>query len=165
VTGHDDEQRDEIASVELVLTPITSEQQAEWVRTARDKQQRLTPAPDAVRLAVLLLEAEPRASWAFVPMVLPGMTPGLWTLEQPVVTVPGVVMLARGGVAARGLVTPTPVPDAMWVRDQVMRLAREYLRKHHDGNGVAAVAGIGVTGHADVQEDDAVPELRAQTSR
>ncbi|GAB3902365.1 hypothetical protein GCM10029964_092720 [Kibdelosporangium lantanae] len=62
------------------------------MRTARDKEQRLQPAPQAVLAAMMLLETEPTAQVALVPMRLPGMTPSLWTPEQPVVTVPGVVM-------------------------------------------------------------------------
>lgn len=152
MTGRDNGRQPEIV-VPLAVRRITSEQEAEWARVVMDKEQRLQPAADAARMAVLLLEAEPKAEMAFVPMVLPGMVPGLWTLTQPVVTVPGVVMLARGGVSARGLVTPPMVPAAVWVRQQVMRLAREYLTEHHHGEGVAAIAEVTRTGRAAVHED------------
>lgn len=97
-----------------------------------DRLTRLQPDPAAVRHARALLDAEPNADVAYIPMCLPGKQQGIWTYGQTVQTVPGVVVLGARDGQADGM-----TPPSRWARDMASRIAALHL----DGRpGVAAWA-------------------------
>jgi hypothetical protein len=113
----------------------------------QDMLARWLPSADAQAHARALLEAEPRADMAVIPMVQPGKVAGVWTTGQEVETVPGVIFLGRNSFEEwRGQV----VPSLAWARTAALELARAYLA---DLPGTVAYVTVGRDGHVAVFED------------
>jgi hypothetical protein len=107
-----------------------------YTELEQEIRERLRPADTAVAHATALLEAEPRADLAYVPMCLPGKTYGQWTSGQEVVTVSGVVLIAvNSHDAARD------VPSGSWARDTAAAIGRRVLDQRGQ-DGVAAYAVV-----------------------
>jgi hypothetical protein len=88
-----------------------------------DMRERWLPSPASVRHARAVLEAEPRADVAAIPMVLPGKRHGFWKAGQEVLTVPGVVLIGN----SRDSGGDGDVPGWSWTRNVACSLARAYL--------------------------------------
>jgi len=112
-----------------------------------DMVRRMQPTDTAVAHARALLAAEPGADLAFIPMCLPGKEYGWWRLGQQVVTVPGVVLLARKSSSDAGA-----VPSGSWARNTAAAIARQVLQERGQ-DGVAAYAVVRREGHTPVFED------------
>ncbi len=63
------------------------------VTPPEDLRARWLPTDASVRRARALLDAEPRAGLAAIPMVQPGKHYGIWTVGQEVQTVAGAVFI------------------------------------------------------------------------
>jgi hypothetical protein len=112
-----------------------------------DLTARWLPTGTAIRHAVALLEAEPRADLAAIPMIQPGKEHGIWITGQAVETVPGVVFIGANSF------DPHPsgeVPSYAWARNAAAQIAREALG---DRPGTVAWATVERDGHVAVFED------------
>jgi hypothetical protein len=130
----------------------------------QDRVRRWNPHPTAVRHARALLDAEPEADLAVIPLFQPGKTRNWWTCGQPVHTVFGVVLLSQNTFTPTGL-----IPGHSWARDAASRIASERLRAYaaehpetrtEDG-GIGTVAWATVrrdSTHTAVFEDMLTPE-------
>lgn len=116
----------------------------------QDMRARWCPSESAVKHAVALLNVEPFADYAVVPMVQPGKHYGCWEVGQEVVTVPGVVLLAVNNSTSEPLPYATPVPGYSWARNEAWEIARRYLA---DADGTTAYANISRDGTFAVFED------------
>jgi hypothetical protein len=114
---------------------------------AADLRARWLPSDSAVRHARALLDAEPRADLAAIPMVQPGKNAGIWTAGQEVQTVPGAVFI---GVNAFDVDDGAEVPSYSWARDAAAAVARTVLG---DRKGTVAWATVDRDGHVGVFED------------
>lgn len=93
-----------------------------------DLNKRWQPTARAVRHARALLDAEPAAQMALIPIYLPGKQRSWWNADQAVKTVPGLVILAvnsREGVPG--------VTDYGTARNMASEIALSALRA--DGRG------------------------------
>jgi hypothetical protein len=99
----------------MTTTAITPEQDiARWV-----------PSDASVKVARAMLEAEPRADMAVIPMAQPGKEHSWWTVGQEVQTVPGVAVLATNGW---DVTDPSgEVPAYSWARAEAVSLAERWL--------------------------------------
>jgi hypothetical protein len=108
---------------------------------------RYVPTDEAVAEAVRLLRATPEADVALIPIVAPGKDRGIWTMGQPVETVPGVVILAKDHD-----LTPGEIDRQEYRKVSGYGTARtmaETLAHAHLGNrpGVAAYSVVSRNGH------------------
>lgn len=113
----------------------------------RDMRERFHPTQAAVAHATALLEAEPRAELAYIPIYLPGKVYGWWELGQEVVTVPGVVL-----IAANSFEDAEDIPSGVWARDTAAAVARQELQRRKRG-GVPGWAVVRRNGHVATFED------------
>lgn len=111
----------------------------------QDLRERWLPTGDAVQRALALLEAEPDADVAVIPMYQPGKTYGIWTVGQEVCTVSGRAFLAVDSFERRG-----DLPDYGWARDAASKFARATMG---DLPGTTAWAVVRRDGTAVVFED------------
>jgi hypothetical protein len=112
----------------------------------RDLNERWLPTPTSIRHAVALLQAEPRADLAAIPMYMPNKTHGWWTLGQEVYTVAGVVL-----IGVNTFDDPMgDVPSFSWARNEAAAVARRVLS---DRDGTVGWAVVDRSGHAAVFED------------
>lgn len=116
----------------------------------QDRQRRWLPHPQAVRHAQALLNAEPRADLALIPMYLPGKTEGFWASGQPVHTVAGVVLLSQNTFRPTGF-----VPGHSWARDMAARIAALELHAWAAAHPTVGnrTGQIGTVGWATVHRD------------
>ncbi len=110
----------------------------------QDLKDRWLPTQAAIRHARILLDREPNADMAVIPMCQPGKTRGIWETGQEVRTVPGVVFLAT-----RGTANPD-IPGYSWARDAACKLARDFLGGQ---DGTTAFAVVHRDEHIAVFED------------
>ncbi len=89
----------------------------------QDLRKRWRPTDAAMRHAAALLDAEPLADVAIIPMYQPGKTRGVWTIGQEVRTVAGVVFLARDSYTE----SHDTVPLVAWARETACNLAKAQL--------------------------------------
>lgn len=117
------------------------------VTPEQDLRARWLPTAASVRHAWALLDAEPRADLAAIPMVQPGKTYGLWTVGQEVQTVPGAVFI---GINSFDADDSGEVPSYAWARNAASDVARSVLS---DRPGTVAWASVDREGHVVVFED------------
>lgn len=116
-----------------------------------DQPQRWRPHPQAVRHAHALLDAEPHAAQALIPLYMPGKTRNRWAPGQPVRTVAGIVLLSHNRTSnVAGF-----VPDHSRARDLAARIAALELRAWAaERPGFHNLAGgLGTVGWATVDRD------------
>ncbi|MCW2898658.1 MAG: hypothetical protein JWO67_923 [Streptosporangiaceae bacterium] len=112
---------------------------------AQDMRDRWLPSETAVRHARALLDAEPAADLAVVPMLQPGKTHGIWTLGQEVETVPGVVF-----ICINSFTNTAALPGYSWCRGAAAAVARDVLAGR---DGTVGYANVSRDGHVAVFED------------
>jgi hypothetical protein len=112
-----------------------------------DMRARWQPSEAAVRHARALLDAEPRADLAAIPMIQPGKAHGWWTAGQEVRTVAGAVFI---GVNRFDVEDGAEVPSYSWARNAASDVARAALGGQP---GTVAWATVHRDGHAAVFED------------
>jgi hypothetical protein len=108
---------------------------------------RWLPAPSAIRHAVAMLKAEPRADYAVIPMVQPGKEHSWWTVGQQVETVMGVVFIGANSFEVE---EGAEVPSLAWARNAAAEIARTALAGR---TGTVAWATVDRDGQATVFED------------
>lgn len=117
----------------------------------QDRLERCRPDTATIERARALLADYPADQdlSVVVPMVFPGKHPGIWRRGQEVVTVPGVLILARHGDAA----DPAVISYAL-ARATASELARSTMVSRYGcGTGSYGYASIDRTGLASVTED------------
>lgn len=112
-----------------------------------DLRARWRPTDTAVRHAVALLNAEPAADLAAIPMVQPGKTYGCWRVGEQVETVPGAVFL---GVNSFDVPEGSPVPSYSLARHWASEVARAHLG---DREGTVSWVTVRRDGNWSVSED------------
>lgn len=109
-----------------------------------DMRLRMLPTETSIRHAKALLDAEPLADVAVIPMYFPGKRRGWWEISQEVRTVPGVVFVAVNSFEAS-----EHVPSASWARDTASNMAKEAMQVE----GTTGWAYVWRDGHVSVTED------------
>jgi hypothetical protein len=128
---------------------------ADYTPTAveKDMRERYLPTPEAIKVARTMLLATPEANVALVPMFCPGKQRGIWTMGQPVETVPGIVVLAKDHDLTRGEIDRGEYRTVAGY-GQALTYVGVAATMHADGiEGVIAHAVIERSGHAAVFED------------
>jgi hypothetical protein len=125
---------------------------------AADLRARWLPTPFAIAHATALLDAEPSADIAIIPMIQPGKTRGIWTTGQEVRTIAGVVFIAANDDTGNDRVN-----GYQWAREACRQLAGQALadswKAHSDADrprhapGTTAHAVVTRDGNASVFED------------